>query len=107
MVSLKLWYLFLVQFVGGFFWGGFNLLQLNFVMEAVSPEKRIRCLSYLNVMNALALLLGSAAGGALIHRLPPFFGYSFLTLFLISCLVRLLVVFFMSAKVREVRLANV
>ena len=103
LFSQHLGYAFFVQMVAGCFWGGFNLLLNNFIMEAVSPEKRIRCISYFNVMNNFSVLIGSALGGFLIHRLPSLFGYSFLTLFLISCAGRSLVMFFVAPQVREVR----
>lgn len=103
MFSHHLAYLFFVQLMAGFFWGAFNLLVNNFIIEAVSPEKRIRCISYFNVMNSVAILLGAMLGGFLFPHLPALFGYSFLTLFLISCLGRFLVVLFVANKVREVR----
>lgn len=103
MFSHHLAYLFFVQLVAGSVWGGFNLLVSNFIMEAVTPEKRIRCLSYFNVMNSFAVVLGAALGGALIHHLPPLFGYSFLTLFLISFVARASVMVFLAKKVREIR----
>ena len=103
MASRDLRFLFFVQFVAGFFWGGFNLLQINVVMEAASPQKRIRCLSYFNVMNAGALFLGALLGGALIHHLPLTFGYSFLTLFLISFFFRTFSAGFVASTVRDIR----
>ena len=92
-----------MQIAAGCFWGGFNLLILNFIMEAVGPEKRIRCHSYFNVMNSVAVVLGAALGGMLIGHLPKFLGYSFLSLFLVSCLARVMVVAIFFRKVREVR----
>ncbi len=103
LFSQHLGFAFFVQLVAGCFWGGFNLLINNFIMEAVSPEKRIRCISYFNVMNSFSVLIGSSLGGFLIHRLPNLCGYSFLTLFLISCVGRSLVMFFIASKVKEVR----
>ena len=103
LISHNLYYLIFVQFFAGAVWGGFSLLVSNFIMEAVTPEKRIRCFSYFNVMNSSAILLGALMGGLLIHYLPPFFGYSFLTLFLISCVGRFLVMIFLANKVRDVR----
>ncbi len=105
MFSRRLEYLFFVQIFAGCFWGGFNLLVMNFILEAVSPEKRIRCLSYFNVMNSAAVFLGAAFGGMLIHHLPSLFGYSFLTLFLVSCVGRFMVMIFIAGKVKEVRVA--
>ena len=103
MFSRNLYYLFFVQCFAGAVWGGFNMLVLNFIMEAVTPEKRIRCISYFNVMNSVFILAGAMLGGVLIHHLPLLFGYSFLTLFLLSCLGRIAVMFFGSKFVREVR----
>ena len=103
MVSRHLGYIFFVQIIAGCVWGGFNLLVSNFVLEAISPPMRIRGTSYFNVMNSVAILLGSAAGGFLLERVPPVFGYSFLTLFLISCLGRIVVMIWISPKIREVR----
>ncbi|MBI4353005.1 MAG: MFS transporter [Candidatus Omnitrophica bacterium] len=96
-------YLVVVQFVAGLCWGGFNLLVSNFLMEAVSPEKRIRCISYFNVMNGTAVFVGASIGGVLIRHLPKLFGYSYLALFLLSCVARVLVMLFAASRVREVR----
>lgn len=103
MFSHHVAYLFFVQLFAGACWGGFNLLVLNFIMEAVTPEKRIRCISYFNVMNSVASLLGAVLGGALIGHLPPLFGYPYLVLFLLSGAGRILVVVFVARKVSEVR----
>ena len=103
LVSRNAAYLFVVQCFAGSVWGGFNLVLVNFIIESVSPEKRIRCISYFNVMNSLFVFLGAVLGGLAIHRLPALFGYSFLSLFLLSCVARLAVMAFLSKKVREVR----
>ena len=103
MFSQHLAYVVVVQFVAGAMWGGFNLLVLNFMMEAVSPEKRIRCISYFNVMNGTAVLIGAFVGSQLFHHLPPVFGYSYLTLFLLSSLLRMAVMTFVAPLVKEVR----
>ena len=103
MVSRNLGFIFFVQIIAGCFWGGFNLLFTNFILEAVSPEKRIRCTSYFNVMNSVAMLLGSLAGGFLFTRVPSIFGYSFLTLFLMSCAGRMFVMAWLAPKIKEVR----
>ena len=60
-------------------------------------------LSYFNVMNSVAVVAGAVLGGVLIHHLPPLFGYSFLTLFLISFVARTSVMVFLAKKVREIR----
>jgi MFS family permease len=94
-----------VQFVAGCFWGGFTMLTVNFLLEAIPSERRIRAISYFNVLMALMVVAGSLTGAALIHRLPPLFGYSYLTLFLISCISRAAVMATAARRVREVRTA--
>ena len=81
------------------------MLMNNFIMEAVTPEKRIRCISYFNLMNNTALLAGAALGGKLLSILPPLGGYSFLSLFLLSCVARMLVMAVVSPRIKEVRRA--
>lgn len=96
-------YLVLVQIIAGFAWSGFNLCAINFIYDAVTPEKRTRCLAYYNVCVGVALCLGSLSGGFLLKRLPLLFGYKASSLFLISGILRLLVVGFFSRRIKEVR----
>jgi MFS family permease len=81
-------FLFFAQVFSGFAWAGFNLCASNFIYDAVTPEKRTRCIAYFNLFNGLALCLGSLLGGLLLQRLPPLLGFNILMLFLISSLLR-------------------
>lgn len=96
-------YLIAIQILSGFAWGGFNLAVSNFIYDSVSETKRVRCISYFNLINGLGLFLGASLGGYLISRMPPIFGNKILTIFLISGLMRILVRFTMLPKLREVR----
>ena len=96
-------YLFFIQIISGFAWAGFNLCATNFIYDAVSPQKRTRCIAYFNVFNGIALCLGALIGGFLIEKLPPFLGYKIFTLFLISSFLRMTVAIFMPTKLKEVR----
>jgi len=96
-------YLILVQIVSGFAWSGFNLCASNFIYDAVSPQKRTRCVAYFNVLNGLALCTGALLGGFIVWHLPPLLGYKILTLFVISSALRLLVGLWLSVKLKEVR----
>ncbi|MFH0940869.1 MAG: MFS transporter [Candidatus Omnitrophota bacterium] len=82
-------FLFFAQVFSGFAWAGFNLCASNFIYDAVTPEKRTRCIAYFNLFNGLALCLGSLLGGLLLQHLPPLLGFNILTLFLISSLLRI------------------
>ncbi len=99
-------YLMLVQIWAGFSWSGVTLCSGNFIYDAVTPQKRVRCIAYFNVINGGAIFFGSSLGGFLASRLPPLFGYRLLSLFAISCLARLVFYLLLSGRFREVRPAH-
>ena len=103
LFSHSLWYLLVIQVFGGFFWAGFNLCAINFIYDAVSPEKRTRCISYFNFINGFGMFAGALFGGYLIKVVPAYFGYQVMTIFLISGIVRALVAFVLSPRIHEVR----
>jgi len=96
-------YLIPVEMFSGFLWAGFNLCTVNYIFDAVSPQKRTRCLAYFSVVNGLGLALGAFCGGYLVNHLPELFGYKILMLFLVSTVCRLFVSFFFIRTVKEVR----
>lgn len=99
-------YLMLIQIVAGFSWSGVALSTGNFIYDAVTPQKRVRCIAYFNVINGLALFAGSSLGGYAASRLPPLFGYRLLALFALSGFFRLLLYLMLSRSFREVRAAH-
>ncbi len=96
-------YLVFTQIVSGFAWAGFNLCAINFIYDAVTAPKRVRCISYFNVFSGAAIFLGSLLGGYLVNYLPSLLGYKLLSLFFISSVLRLSVVLFFSPRIKEVR----
>jgi len=99
-------YLMLVNLFAGFSWSGVTLSAGNFIYDAVTPQKRVRCIAYFNVINGLALFLGSSLGGFLASRMPPLFGHRLLGLFALSCSCRLFFYLLLSRSFREVRTAH-
>lgn len=99
-------YLFFIQVLSGFAWSGFNLSAINFILDAVTPQKRTRCIAYFNVFNGLALSLGAFLGGFLVKYLPPLRGYKILSLFLFSSFLRGMAVVLLSSRIREVRMVE-
>jgi MFS family permease len=99
-------YLMLVQIWAGFSWSGVTLCSGNFIYDAVTPQKRVRCIAYFNVINGVAIFLGSSIGGFLASRLPPLFGYRLLSLFALSFIGRLVFYLLFSRRFREVRPAH-
>lgn len=103
IVSQNIFYLAFVQMFGGFAWSGVMLCGTNFIYDAVSPQKRVRCIGYFHVINGAALFLGASLGGFLASRVPPLQGYPLLTLFLLSGMARLFFYFTLFDRFREVR----
>jgi predicted MFS family arabinose efflux permease len=97
------WVLMLVELFSGFVWGGFNLCTTNFIFDAVTPAKRVRCLGYFNLINGVALFAGASLGGWLSPRLPVFAGLPILSLFLLSAAARFVANLFLSRHFSEVR----
>ncbi len=81
-------YLIAIQAVSGIAWSGFNLASTNLLYESASPERRTRVIALFNALSGLAICAGALLGGLLATRLPEIAGYSFLTLFLLSGLLR-------------------
>lgn len=103
LVNQSIPYLIFAQAVSGFAWGGFNLAASNFIYDAVTEEKRVRCVAYFNLINGVGIFIGAALGGFLIPRLPQLLGSGILTIFLISGVLRLVVRWFFMPRLREVK----
>ncbi len=103
MITKEVPFLFCIEIFSGFVWGGFNLCSVNFIYDAVSREKRVRCLGYFNLINGTALFVGATIGGFLAEHLPPLSGSSILSVFLISAIFRVMSHFLLSHRFQEVR----
>jgi MFS family permease len=98
-------YLILVpSLVGGIFWGGFNLAAFNFIYDSVEPQHRALCSSYVNVLMGIGLFFGGLVGGGIAKFVSwEFMGSIFFTVFLVSGIVRVLVVFNLMPYIKEIR----
>jgi MFS family permease len=103
LFSSDIYYLVIIQVLAGFVWAGFNLSVMNFMYDAVMPEKRTRCIAYFNVINGTAICFGALLGGALAKVMPPLFGHRLLALFLLSGIMRAIFAFIFLPKIKEVR----
>jgi MFS family permease len=93
----------LVFAIGGICWGGLDLACFNFVMEAVTPQRRGRCLSFMEGTVGVAVAIYAFAGGWLMEHLPLLCGYRAQSLFLLSVGLRLLPALGLILLIREVR----
>ncbi len=98
-------YLIFAQIAAGFSWAGFNICATNFIYDAVTPQKRVRCIAYFNVLVGLGIFLGALCGGLLATRMPILFGYRLLSLFLLASIMRFAVIAIMAPRIHEVRRA--
>jgi MFS family permease len=75
--------------IGGAVWSGFGLSGFNYVMEAATPKRRVRCFAYMNVTVGVLAAAAAIAGGEIAIRLPVVIQYRLQTLFLISAGLRI------------------
>ncbi|MEM4711032.1 MAG: MFS transporter [Candidatus Woesearchaeota archaeon] len=97
--------LIIIEIFSGFAWAGFELTTFNYVIETVSPEKRARSFAYFNLIFGTLVLLGGLSGSFLINKLPNW-GSKILLLFLISAIMRLIVITVFSSKIKEVKVSR-
>jgi MFS family permease len=112
LLSSKLWFVLMIQLYSGIFWAGFNLAAANFVFDAVTPQKRARCIAYQAIINGLFVLFGSLLGGFLATSMPFSWSESlawlvepsrFLALFVLSAVLRIVAVAWLLRRFKEVR----
>lgn len=112
LVSTEIWYLMLIQGIGGLAWAGFSLSAGNFLYDLVPAAKRATYLALHNVFASAGVFVGAMLGGFLGTALPDhwtFMGveYSWLSVlygvFVISALSRLTVALLFLPRIREVR----
>ncbi len=112
LVSSNFWWVIFIQLWSGFFWAGFNLAAANFVFDAVSGPKRARCFAYQSIVNSTLVFIGSAIGGyvasnatsAINTPFAIFVGHSsFLVLFFVSGVLRMLAMLVLFPSFSEVR----
>lgn len=90
-VSQNFTWLCMTQIISGFFWAVYELATLLLIMKNYSEEKRSVVLAHFNLFNNFLLLIGITIGvGILINSGSSFSSY--MTLFVISGVLRLLAV---------------
>ena len=108
MVSANFYYLAAVNLLSGMAWAGFGLSQWNYILEAVTPPKRARCVAYFNIVCGVGIFAGALLGGWIEKFLPavevtPGHTTRFFYLLLLSGLCRLLAAAVFVPTFRELR----
>jgi MFS family permease len=88
--------------IGGACWGGVGLASFNFVSEAVTPQRRVRCYAYMQATIGIVVACFMFFFGAVAGHLPLLFHHRLQTVFLISVVLRLLPALVLLLLVREV-----
>ncbi|NUM25613.1 MAG: MFS transporter [Candidatus Buchananbacteria bacterium] len=98
-----LFLIFVTQLVAGLGWSAFNLSSSNFIYDSVEPTRRALMVAYYNLLSGIGIFAGAVLGGVITQFLN--FGGSgvFIMLFLLSGLVRLIVMVAVLPKIKEVR----
>ncbi len=89
VVSPSLWYLVPLQALNGTVWGAWELATFLMMLETIPDRERTGVLTVFNLLNCLAMVLGSLLGAAILHGLDPGRD-AYLLLFVISSGLRLL-----------------
>ena len=103
LVNSSVVWLCAVQTYSGFAWAGFNLCAGLFIWDAAPQENRTRYITLFGALGALGFMLGALIGGNLGPHLPQIKGSYFLTLFLLSGILRLIAVLGLFRRISEVR----
>lgn len=99
--------LFIVEFVKGVLFAGYNLAVSNFIFDATSKQKRICCISYYNFIVGIALFLGALVGIEIANSNFKILGSSILLAFLVSAVIRIITVLLLKLKIDETRLVEI
>ena len=103
MFSDNVVYLIVVNAMSGFAWSGFGLAGVNFAYDASEPVMRTKYLAVFAAIDGLACCLGALLGGYIAPLLPVILTYQLRTLFLVSGMLRGLVVLLFLRQIKEVR----
>ena len=82
-------YLLALQLIGGLFWAAQELATLLLFFDAIPQSKRTQVLTVFNFANTIAILVGTAIGGALLSAFEPG-AKGFLAVFALSTVLRLM-----------------
>jgi MFS family permease len=104
LFSSNIVYLAMVQVISGAAWAIFELCTQTFIYRASPQTFRLKYVIYHKSLSTLFVSLGALAGAYLINIMFPVFGSKILGLFLVSGVLRLLVVRYMLPKLRDITL---
>ncbi len=97
-------YMILVpSLISGISWAGFGLSSGNFIYDNVTNQKRGLAISYYNMTIGIGVFLGAGLGALLIKYLTISFIEPLFFIFLLSGVARMIVVFNLIPRIKEIR----
>jgi MFS family permease len=96
-------YLICVNAFSGFAWSGFDLSCGNFLYDTSDPGSRTKQIAVFNCIGSVAVSIGALAGGYMAPHLPEVMGYQLRTLFMVSGVLRVIIVIVVLRTISEVR----
>jgi MFS family permease len=103
LFSFNIYYLCGAQVFSGLIWAGFSLAGSLFLYDAAPPENRTRYMALGNALVFAGAAVGSLLGGVVAPIVPAIMRNSLLTIFLISGVLRIVIVFLFAPHISEVR----
>jgi len=114
MFPKTLFHVILIQIYAGFIGSGFLLGSFNLLLETTTPEKRITAMSYYHLVNGIFIFLGSLSAAIILELIVnlrltsiPYIGgifwSSYVMIFLLSGIFRIIVTLKIIPKLKEVK----
>ncbi|MCX8122727.1 MAG: MFS transporter [Spirochaetes bacterium] len=107
VIHANIVYLLIVQIFSGIVWSGFTISSFNYMFDASASSKRVRYISYFNLINGIMISAGALLGGYLINILPSTKGNSIYTILIVSGVMRLIITLFFARRLKEMRLVEI
>ncbi len=85
LASDDFFFLLGLQVLAGFAWAGFDLMTVLNLFDCSAPHERARVLAAFNLVNGIAIVVGSLAGGLAFHSLGA---TAYVPVFLSSTMIR-------------------
>lgn len=101
--STDIWYLYVLQIYSGIVWAGFDIASSNYIYDCTSPQRRVICITYYNMLNGGFILAGSLLGSLVVKFGEGMFWSAYLFVFLVSFILRILTSLIFIPILKEMR----
>jgi MFS family permease len=99
-VYREFWFVLVLQAVSGAFWALFEVVLTMVFFQQIKSHEKIPVLTFFNLFNAVALIVGSSIGGQILHAYRESIS-AYFTIFMVSSSLRVLTCLWFTAKVRN------